>query len=70
MIQQNDEQNYNINVFEPEPIELHKSIDVCSFTEGGSVMTNKNPFSPFRNSEKEGKKCKSPKNGLNRFTNE
>ena len=39
-IQKNDEQNYNINVFAPEPIEEHKSIDACS---GMTRKTNNSP---------------------------
>ena len=39
-IQKFDDHNYNINVFEPEPLEDHKSIDECSNV--GSVIFSQN----------------------------
>ena len=76
MIQQNDEQNYNINVFSPQPIEEHKSIEVCSLMTGSVSMrtdktnkTNRSPYSAFRNSEKEEQKCKTPDRRNKRINN-
>ena len=72
--QQNDEQNYNINVPSQEPIEEHKSSDVCRYTTGSmktskTNKTKKKPYSALRNSEKEEQKCKILDRGLNRTNN-